>query len=134
MSIKLRPIRREDYEPLLEAAHADDHNVISPTHVMWKPAPDGGEEIVGYASVNAMPILGWWLDRNKGTARDTLTMREAVDQLFVEQGHPIYFTSLASNSPYRPFMARLGCKHYSWAEVFIRDLTEVTAEKKEVAV
>ena len=119
MSAELKAFRMLDTEPLLQAAYEDNHRVMAPTHVVWK---DG--EIIGYGSCNGAPLLLWWMSREKGTARDTVTLTPQVDKVFKENHCSWYLTAVANKSPYFPFMRKLGYKGLGPTNIFLKKIKE----------
>ncbi len=89
--LTLRKVASEaDATAISRAARAAGHQTIMPTHIVTKELPPVdllGEgvgirrECVGYASLNAMPILTGWLDAEKVSDRDADAI---VDQLSEE--------------------------------------------------
>lgn len=90
---------------LFEAAAADDHTVIAPTHVMMR-----GEQIIGYLSLGAMPVIQSWFDSKAGHALDSLKMIEMGEAIIASQGAVAYQVAVSESSPFAPHMERLGYK------------------------
>lgn len=90
---------------LFEAAAADDHTVIAPTHVMVR-----GEQIIGYLSLGAMPVVQSWFDSKSGHVLDSLKMIEMGEAVIASQGASAYQVAVSENSPFAPHMERLGYK------------------------
>jgi len=90
---------------LFEAAAADDHTVIAPTHVMMR-----GEQIIGYLSLGAMPVVQSWFDSKSGHVLDSLKMIEMGEAVIASQGAAAYQVAVSENSPFAPHMERLGYK------------------------
>jgi len=88
---------------LVEAAAKDDHLVIAPTHVMMR-----GEEIIGYLSLGALPVVQAWFDSKSGHVLDSLKMIEMGEAIFDTQGVKQFAVGVQPNSPFAPHMARLG--------------------------
>lgn len=88
---------------LFEAAAADDHMVIAPTHVMMR-----GEQIIGYLSLGAMPVVQSWFDSKSGHVLDSLKMIEMGEAILASQGAQVYQVAVSENSPFAPHMERLG--------------------------
>lgn len=103
---RLVPIRdNETVKRLFEAARADDHMVIAPTHVMLR-----GTEIIGYLSLGAMPVVQSWFDSKTGHVLDSLKMIEMGEVVMASQGVTAYQVAVSESSPFAPHMERLGYK------------------------
>lgn len=88
----------------LQAAAANDqHMVIAPTHLMVR-----GDKIIGYLSLNGLPVVQCWFDRQAGHASDSLKMIEHGETIFREQGVGAYAVACAPESPFTPHMERMG--------------------------
>jgi hypothetical protein len=90
-------------EQLTEAASADNHTVLFPSHVFVK-----GEEIVGYASVATMPVLNFWADSTKLHAADSVRMIEQGEAVCSHAGIRTMIVPCAEDSPFAAHMERLG--------------------------
>lgn len=88
---------------LFEAAAADNHTVIAPTHVMMR-----GEQIIGYLSLGAMPVVQSWFDSKAGHVLDSLKMIEMGEAVITSQGAQVYQVAVSEDSPFAPHMERLG--------------------------
>jgi hypothetical protein len=119
MAAELIPYRPEHEAELRSAAAADEHRVVAPTHTVMK---DG--EIIGYASINGLPTLHWWLDRTKGKARDSLMLNRQMDLLMLEAGHPYYVAAVGKCSPYVPHLPKLGFHKWMDTGLYVRDIEE----------
>lgn len=86
------------------AAQADDHAVLAPTHAVI-----GAEgRVVGYASILSLPMVHVWVDRQAGTARDSLELGAQIDAVVSDRGGAEYLIPCEETSPYFPAMERLG--------------------------
>ena len=65
--ITIRPYTEADGEQLLANAKEDGHGVYFPTHVLIKE-----NRIVGYLSINALPLILSWQDSKRMVATDSL--------------------------------------------------------------
>ena len=88
---------------LFEAAAADDHTVIAPTHVMLR-----GEEIIGYLSLGGMPVVQSWFDSKSLHVLDSIKMIEMADAVMASQGVQAYQVAVSEESPFKEHMVRLG--------------------------
>jgi hypothetical protein len=104
--------------PALEvAARADDHGLVLPTHLVKR-----GEEIRGYFSMNAAPLLCTWLDSKRVVARESILLLNSVENYLRLAGHKNLITTCTDNSPFRPFMADLGFRRLGTADFFLKNL------------
>ena len=102
---------------LQQAAAADNHMVVAPTHIMMK-----GDEIVGYFSLNGLPTIRAWFDTKNKHAADSLKMIEHGETLVRETGAPLYCIGVAEDSPFLPHMERLGFTKLGTQTVWIKQL------------
>ena len=100
----IRPIRTpEEREALAKAAEADGHITLWPTHLLEK-----GTEIIGYVGINSMPTVNVWTKTGSVTARESMTMLWGIETMMRDRNMAGYVMPCADNSPYFPFMERLG--------------------------
>lgn len=93
----------ETHRKLVNAAAQDQHLVIAPTHVMLR-----GEEIIGYLSLGALPVVQAWFDSKSGHVLDSLKMIEMGEAIFDSQGVKQFAIGVTEESPFAPHMERLG--------------------------
>lgn len=108
LAVRARLVTLKDNETarrLFEAARADNHLCIAPTHVMMR-----GEQIIGYLSLGAMPVVQAWFDSQSGHALDSLKMIEMGEAIFDTQGVKQFCVGVSESSPFAPHMERLGFK------------------------
>jgi len=99
--VKILPILdKETYEKVLDAALANGHEVIQPTHMVLK---DG--EIVGGFSIQ-VTCASWWMDTEHSQRRDSLQAFHAMDALIADRGHNAYIMPCREDSPYFELMER----------------------------
>lgn len=103
----LRPILPEELEALRASAEADQHAVIAPTHVFVK---DG--EVIGYASLAAVPLLLPWFHSEKCKAADSVYFINVMENLLASMlspdGHGMIAVPVAAESPFQPCIEKLG--------------------------
>lgn len=104
MPATLRPLRPDELPALREAARADAHAVLWPTHVAVRE--DG--RIVGYASVCATPVVQVWLDSREVKALETVRLLAQLEREVLPAGLRGYVMPCAQSSPFFPRMERLG--------------------------
>lgn len=88
---------------IAQAAAADAHQCIAPTHAMMK-----GNQIVGYLSLNGMPVVQAWFDSKNPHVLDSLKMIEHGETALAEAGAQAYMVAVSEQSPFKPHMERLG--------------------------
>ena len=100
----LRPLRTNaDFHALHEAAAADQHRVIAPTHLVEK---SGG--VVGYCSLGGATPMLVWLDSQKVQARDSLYLLNMAENLAANAGVRQLMVPCQTDSPFHPFMEKFG--------------------------
>ena len=92
-----------EFERLQEAAAADDHVLISPTHFFEK---DG--KPMGYVSILPCSPVHWWMDSKVGNAFDSLRTIKQLEQEAYKQGIRHYQVAVADTSPYHSKMHKMG--------------------------
>ena len=106
----VRAIRAEDVPALVRAAEADNHVVLAPTHLVVR-----GGEILGYASVGAVPLVLTWLDSKKVKARDMMYLVNLAENMVGTAGQAqagVVCVPCAEDSPIYPHMGALGYEQY----------------------
>lgn len=102
--LKIRPPRDEkDFERLIQAAKADDHEVIAATDLVWR-----GKELVGYGSLGGIPMLHVWVARGKVRARESLMLLQYAENVMFRSGSRQVIMPCWDQSPFAPFMEKLG--------------------------
>jgi hypothetical protein len=91
-------------DALRALAAEDGHMVINPTHVMV--GPEGN--IIGYLSLNGLPVVHAWFDTKHKHVRDSLTMIEHGQTILRQQGVRGFAVACAAESPFTPHLPRLG--------------------------
>lgn len=104
-------------QALEQAAAADEHDVVSPTHVMVR-----GDQIIGYLSLGGLPVVQAWFDSKSGHVLDSLKMIEMGEAIFDSQGVKQYCVGVADNSPFAPHMERLGFKKLLTNTLWVKHL------------
>lgn len=102
--VQTRPLRSMDQlAELVSVAAEDAHTVIAPSHLVTR-----GQEIVGYASVGAIPMLHVWLKRGAVRPRESLMLLNLGEGLLAGKGHGNVIVPCWDGSPFAPYMERLG--------------------------
>ena len=113
---KLVPLRDGSrLKELSEAAAADNHVVLGPTHLVVR-----GDKIVGYGSLGGLVTLHVWLDSKSVHAGDSVRMLETAEALLADKGAGAVLMPCAENSPFAPHMERLGFKKLGATVLWIK--------------
>lgn len=103
---------------LKAACDADNHYLFNPTHIMER-----GEEIVGCASIGAMPMVNVWMDSKKIRNRESATLMNMVENAAWQSGFKTIALPCWKHSPLRPFMESAGgYSYFGETGLFIKDL------------
>jgi len=122
--INIRLYRPEDREALLAAAHADGHEVYFPTHVIEK-----NNEIVGYLSLNAVPLVLSWQDSKKMGPSDSLKEIGFIEGSL--QHCAFICIPCDPESPYMRFLPKTGYAKYTVpVELFIKSNVQLADKTK----
>lgn len=112
---RLRKIVDEaERQKVYAAIKADNDNLNHASHV-W----ERGGEIVGAASIGAVPVLLGWHHQSKINARDSFHMFRVYESVFDEKGTTGYYVLVNKGSPYNSFMHQFGFKSIWQTEVFL---------------
>lgn len=103
----------EERGQIYAAIKNDNDNLDHATHVWVR---DG--EIVGAASINAVPVLMLWHDSKKFTPRDSLHAQRIYEAIFESLGFPKLWVLCDKKSPYNQHMSQMGCKPIWSTDVF----------------
>lgn len=106
-----------EFQELVLAANKDHHDVVFPSHIFRKNG-----ELIGYAGIFSTPVLMWWVDSQKGKARDTLELLKEVEDLAKTKGINRYVTICSEDSPYFKHMGRLGYTEMGQTVMFQKEL------------
>jgi len=107
----LRLVRDEDIPALKEMAEADKHAVFMPTHVFVRVNEEGGEELIGCASVASVPLVLPYFHTQRCKARDSrylINVMEALVGNLMNERQAYLCVPFAEGSPFEPHIARLG--------------------------
>lgn len=114
--VTVRPLSsQEDVKKLLDLAREDEHTVLFPTHLVTKHG-----EIVGYGSINAMPMVNVWLHSRKVKARDSLHLLNIAENIAANTGLKSFVMPCSQHSPFHPHMEKLGFNRLGYAELCIK--------------
>ena len=102
---------------LKREAASDNHICICPSYMVIKD-----EDIVGYASIGAVPLVHWWLHREKGTAMDTVRVLKQGEEIIKSRGYDRYQVLCSDDSPYLPKMGKLGYTGIGKTNLFMKGL------------
>lgn len=103
----LRRVRPEELEALVRLTQEDKHELIAPTHVFLR---DG--ELIGCASVAAVPLVLPWFHTQRCQAADSLYMINQMENLLANvmppDGQSLICVPFVKGSPFEPHIERLG--------------------------
>jgi hypothetical protein len=124
----LRLMQAEDRDALAKAAAEDEHVVVAPTHVIEK---DG--KIVGYASLGMVTVLNTWVHSRHVTARDSVMLLREGEKLLAKTGAKVVCLPVAPNSPFLPFVEKLGYTRLGWAGYNLKQIGETNLPQRHRA-
>jgi hypothetical protein len=119
---------------LQAAAAADEHAMFHPTHIAERgasPSPGtqglgsagGPAEILGFASMGAIPLVNVWFDRQKCKGRDSLTLFNMVENEAARAGFRTICVPCTVKSPLRPIIEKgLGYSYFGETGLFLKIL------------
>jgi hypothetical protein len=117
--VAIRLFQPKDREQLEKNAKADGHSVYFPTHVLEK---DG--EIVGYLSLNAVPLVLSWQDTKKMGPIDSVEEIGYIKGSL--QNFPFICIPCDPDSPYMKFLPKAGFVEYSKpVKLFIKSNVQI---------
>jgi hypothetical protein len=112
--ISVRPFRLEDKVELELNAKKDGHAVFFPTHVLVKD-----EQIVGYWSLNALPLVLSWQDSKKVLPIDSVKAIGFIEGALCQYKH--ICIPCDPESPYIRFLPKNGYQKYTKpVELFVK--------------
>lgn len=102
---------------LRNAAAADHHVVLNPTHLMLK-----GDQLIGYLSLGGLPTVHAWFDTKHPHATDSLKMIETGEAIMASNGVRTFAVCVSKDSPFSPHMERLGFQRAGETVVWTKSL------------
>lgn len=116
----LRPMRPEELPALRAAAATDAHQPVMPTHLVVRLDEEGREEIVGYASLQAVALLNVWVHSEKVRARESLMLLNTAENVAACNNLHVCAMPCAQQSPFRNLMHKLGYQFLGDTGLFIK--------------
>jgi len=114
----LRRLRStQDLLRVEEAAARDSHRVVGATHLIEK---DG--LVVGYASLGGVPLVNVWLDSQRVSPRESVSLLNLGENLLAAQGSAAVLMPCAEQSPFSPLMGRLGYERLGPTTLYMKGL------------
>lgn len=113
--VRIRPYGPEDAELLRAAAVTDKHIVVAPTFVVEK---DG--KIVGYLGIATSVLV--WMDTEQTNVRDSANVLNFFENFLAMREAGIIQVPVVGNSPYLPFMEKVGYSNLGSATMFFKNL------------
>ena len=105
--IKIRPFNPQDWDKLVKNAEADEHSgVYCPTHVSIK-----NNEIVGYLSIGAVPMVLAWQHREKVKPLDSIQVLSFLEG--VTHNFKTICIPCDPESPYNKLLPKAGYVEYT---------------------
>lgn len=104
MNLKIKPILdKQTAEYVLKQAQVDGHLLIQPTHYVEKDS-----QLIGGFNLAQLPTVNFWMHTQRANAKDSLITFNVVENLIQSQGKPFMSILVSKDSPFRPFMEKLG--------------------------
>lgn len=114
----VRPVTDSDLPQLERLALQDNHALIRPTHVFLKH-----DEIVGYVSLAAVALVLPWFDSRQCHADDSFYFGNMVENLAQMHGHDVLCLPFVKDSPFQPFIERLGYQKAGQVELTFKKVS-----------
>lgn len=118
--INLLPVHLNQLPALREAAAADGHILIYPTHIVWRSRADGTKEMVGYGSLGSVRMMFAWLDSHKLSGPESFRAWRLAQAEMARHPGPVALPC-TYDSPLLPFVERMGYKGIFNARVHVRE-------------
>lgn len=113
---KVIPIRTEEVRnSVIAEGKCDNHDVSVATHYLEKKG-----EIAGAWNLGAIPLVMNWQHSKKITPKDSMYLQSTLDLIMAEKGHKVYLSACATDSPYRPYMEKLGYSLVMSSDIFAK--------------
>jgi len=117
---RLVPItNQEQLDALKVEAASDNHIPLYPTHLVKR-----GDDVVGYISFLATPVVSPWLHSKKVRARDSLSLLNIIENMAAARGCRTILMPCAEHSPFYPVMEKLGFTRYGFTSFNVKKIGE----------
>jgi hypothetical protein len=117
---KVIPITTKEIRDRVKSeGESDNHDVSVATHYLEKNG-----EIAGAWNLGAIPLVMNWQHSKRITPRDSMYLQNTLDFIMNERGHKVYLSACEKNSPYRPYMEKLGYKLVMSSDIFAKQTGE----------
>jgi len=93
----------QQYHAAVEAARADGHRLITPSHLVLQ-----NNEIIGAGSLGNAPVLSVWTHTKKVSALQSMKLWRNAKLTLAQAGHKQCIMPCSKNSPYYPHMNKFG--------------------------
>lgn len=113
---QVRLAKADQLPALVGLAQADRHAVYAPTHIIWKD-----DQMVGYFSVGARPLVLAWLSTQKLQSRDSFSLINLVENQLSLGGVRGAVFPVQKESPFYPLMNNLGFVNAGNYDLFCKD-------------
>ena len=117
--ITIRKAELKDLPVLEEAAHADRHSIAAVTQIIEKAG-----EMVGYISLDALPLAVVWFHSEKMKARDSYEAVKWIEWAMAQKKTRPQALCVPCNvlSPLLPYMPKLGYLKFGTFDFFAKAL------------
>lgn len=106
----------EEYKKIVEAAAADNHGTFFPTLAITK-----GEEVVGYFSIGALPLIMMWLSTVRLNARESMNLLNTMEAVAAKDSRFIA-VPCPKDSPFYPLMEKMGYTNKGNYDLFVKEV------------
>jgi hypothetical protein len=113
--VHIRNIKENDIEVLQKLTEADGHATLAPSYVVEKD-----QNMVGYIGV--VPSVLVWMDTKRTKARDSMCVLNFFENMLACNGNGIIALPCTVNSPYRPYISRVGYTDVGDVKLFLKNL------------
>ncbi len=114
---RLVPFTPDKLPALQEAAAADQHCVVLPTHTVER-----GGDLLGYFSLANVATTLMWLDSQKIMPRESMGLINSIELYLHLRGCEHNFTCCDPKSPFRAVMNHFGYQMLGSGDFFLKKL------------
>jgi hypothetical protein len=114
--LKIRPIRTaEELDQVIREARANEHVVLAPTHVVTCLG-----EVRG--ALSFVPSVLVWMHTQRNKARDSLEVKQFVENHLGSNGVNFFCLPCSVKSPYHPLLPKAGYVDVGEFTLFMKGL------------
>lgn len=107
----------EDAARVARVVRENGHVCIAPTHVFER-----GDDVVGYASVNAVPVLTGWLDEDKVEQAEARALVAGLEDMARERGLAFVCMPCTADCRFKPDMEKMGYRLAGKVSLYLKGL------------